>query len=80
MVSTELGESAFSFLAPYLWNNLQNVLKCDVLVTLGKFREQIEDLIAEERLCFLLPCCSFCLHLVFIMRCVFSVFQGSSVK
>jgi hypothetical protein len=32
LVSTELAKTALSFFAPYLWNNLQNVLKCYVLV------------------------------------------------
>jgi hypothetical protein len=36
-------ESALRFLAPYLWNNLQNVL-----LSVGPFRKLTEDLITDE--------------------------------
>lgn len=61
LFSTELDKSAFSFFASYLWNNLQNFLKFDVLVPRGQFRKRIEDLTNE---CLhLFDCFSFCLQL-----------------
>lgn len=42
-VSTELGRTAFSSFAPYLWNKLQIQLKLDTLVSLAHFKNVMED-------------------------------------
>ena len=59
MVSPGLDKSAF--LAPYLWDNLQNVHKCVVFVPLGKFRK-LNDFITDEVFVFYDCVFAFCLH------------------
>ena len=51
-VITELGKTAFSYLAPWGWNNLQKELKLETLMSLNEFKTTIKSVVMETCSCF----------------------------
>ncbi len=51
-VCTELGKTAFSYYAPWAWNNLQKDLKLDKFVSIGEFKGIIKRVVLEACDCF----------------------------
>lgn len=51
-IRTGHGRNSFSYLAPWSWNSLLNILKCDDLVSLAEFKHLIDVYIIEECNCF----------------------------
>jgi hypothetical protein len=51
-VLSEFGKSAFSFYAPWTWNELQNVLKLDALPTLTSLKRLLLNALKENCNCF----------------------------
>lgn len=51
-VTTKLGKTAFSYLAPWGWNNLQKELKLETLMSLNEFKTTIKSVVMETCSCF----------------------------
>ena len=51
-VFTDLGKTAFSFNAPWSWNNLQKELKLDSIISLNEFKSIIKSVVTEACGCF----------------------------
>jgi len=51
-VLSEFGKSAFSFYAPWSWNDLQNVLNLDALPTLTSFKRLFLNVLKDNCNCF----------------------------
>lgn len=48
---SELGKTAFSYHAPWSWNNIQNLLKLEVLIPLSNFKSLVQGTVHEECNC-----------------------------
>ena len=56
-VRTELGSRAFSYAAPFAWNELQKILKLRDLVSLVAFKALLKDLEIRTSSCSCFDCC-----------------------
>ena len=65
--STEFGKSAFSYYAPWSWNQLQKDAKLDCLIPLDGFKSLLQSLKTEVCSCFtwrlyIVNCVFACIH------------------
>ena len=55
-IRTGDGRNSFSYSAPWSWNSLLNIFKCDDLVKLVEFKQLVDVYIIEECDCFKASC------------------------